>query len=251
MSSWIQSVQKAIRVARARRQSPTQQDDVSREKAKREYDAFLAYKASRDRDIDRAISRRISSGDMGLPFLLIDTVFAVSITGHQRGQASDLNQAIEDAKDDLWFQCRHLGGDAVLHANFHIKRGIASFTNGVGVAWNVMTSIAHATSRNGSMLRPISAQDTQATFSVFAQGSAVRLLPHDTKLSPEVYAQFDKRWLNMALPPGVSEPPSPIPAPSPALHRQAPHYQPAPTRGPSHADHDPDFEAHVRAARQG
>jgi hypothetical protein len=252
MTRWFSDLQKQVQDAQARERASAHDEDVLHEKAKTAYNSFLNYKASRDRDIDRAISRRICAGDMGLPFLLIDTVFAVSITGHERGKASDLNHAIEDAKDEMWFQCRHLGGDAVLHADFRIERGIASFVNGFAVAWNFVASFSHAVARNGSMLRHVSERDSQATISVFAQGSAVRLLPHDTQLSPQVYERFDKRWLNMALPPGVSEVPSPYPVTPSAPHQPPPQPRPSPTLGPNpnHADHDPHFEDHVRAARR-
>ncbi|MGD9803396.1 MAG: hypothetical protein AB7E81_17955 [Hyphomicrobiaceae bacterium] len=174
------------------------------EEAQRKRDDFADYLRMRSGDIDTALARRVAKGDLGMPYLLIDTVFAVAVTGNERGQAPNLRGVLENAKDRLWFECRHLGGDAVIHADFRIEHGKVAFTNKVGVAWNMMAHIVNSASR--TKMSGMSPADMQATITVFAQGSAVRLLPQNTKLAPQLYEQFDKRWLDLSLPPGISDP---------------------------------------------
>ena len=172
--------------------------------------AHTLYLEQRPNDVARALSRRISTGDAGLPFLIIDTVFAVTNTGTERGESADINGAIEAAKDQLWKNCRHLGGDAVLFADFRLEHGLIAFTNPFAVTWNIVANVVNSVSR--SKMHGLDAQDRQATLTVFAQGTAEKLFPTGTALSPQVYEQFDQRWLDMRLPPGVEEPAAHAPA---------------------------------------
>jgi uncharacterized protein YbjQ (UPF0145 family) len=173
------------------------------EAAEADRQKFLeAYPALREGDIRRALSRRISTGEIGLPFLLIDSVFAVAVTGSERGQNPNLQSALEDAKDQLWQQCRHLGGDAVLYADFRIEHGAVAFTNGFAVAWNFVFGIANSVSRMN--VSGMDTKDRQSTITVFAQGTAVRLVPPSTQLDPRIYERFDINWLDMRLPPNIA-----------------------------------------------
>lgn len=161
--------------------------------------AFQDYGVQRQQDIARALSRRICTGDAGLPFLMIDTVFATVVLGEEKYQTADLGSALEGVKDKLWQQCRHLGGDAVLFADFKFEKGRFSFVSGLLATIGLLSSAMRLGGMNPTV--------TQDTITVVGQGTAVKLLPTGTDLGPQVYEQFDPQWLDMRLPPGVEPPP--------------------------------------------
>jgi len=215
MASWYDMGKKVRQqFANAGRLDSHQNRKAAQAAYQRQLSDFNTYIARRGDDVDRALSRRISAGEIGMPYLLIDTITAAAVTGHQKGQAPNLHAAIEEAKDSLWFQCRHLGGDAVLHADLRIEQGVAAYVNHGAAVWNFASNIISSVSKTN--LGIMNTVDRQATLTVFALGTAVRLLPQDTKLAPRLYEQFNKQWLNWTLPPGVEQP---IP---PQSHEQEP-----------------------------
>jgi hypothetical protein len=182
-------------VAQARANHATVDSDLRKQKLVEERRSFATYLEQRPKDISRALSRRISTGDAGLPFLIIDTVFATVVLGEEKYEKANIGAALEGVKDKLWAQCRHLGGDAVLHADFKFERGKYTFES-FGRA--IIAAIAQ--------LGPKAATVEQDTVTIVGQGTAVKLLPTGTALSPQVYDQFDQRWLDMRLPPGMTDP---------------------------------------------
>lgn len=150
--------------------------------AERYQDFLKKYPDTRAGDISRALSRRICAGDAGMPFAIIETLVASAVTGHEKGKAADIDAAIESVKDRLWFQCRHLGGDAVFFTRFSFERGIASFTNYGAATFNFISAMVGAVVRGG--LGAMDSKDQQTTTSVVAQGTAVKLFPSGTQVSP-------------------------------------------------------------------
>lgn len=184
--------------AQKREQDLRDSEEIAR-KAEEARKVFQDYGPQRQQDLSRALSRRICTGDAGMPFLMIDTVFATVVLGEEKYQTADLGSALDGVKDKLWQQCRHLGGDAVLFADFKFEKGRFSFVSGLLATMSLLSSAMRLGGMNSTV--------TQDTITVVGQGTAVKLLPTGTELGPQVYERFDPQWLDMRLPPGVEPPP--------------------------------------------
>ncbi|WP_414463312.1 hypothetical protein [Hyphomicrobium sp. DY-1] len=198
---------------RARQQAIQEQRDAEArakdEQRQKEYDA---YTNQRPRDIMKALARRISTGDAGMPFLILDSLVASAVTGAERREAPDVDAALEDVKNSLWFQCRHLGGDAVLYTTFRFEKGVVAFTNKAAVAVNIASAMFASASRGNFHLGQHSEQERQTAITVTGMGTAVKLFPSGSAMTPEMYHKINPHWLDLRLPDELSHlnpPPTP------------------------------------------
>lgn len=194
-----------------------QRDAEARAKEEQRQKEYDAYSEQRPKDIMKALSRRISTGDGGMPYMILDSLVASAVTGAERNEAADVDAALEEVKKSLWFQCRHLGGDAVLFTTFRFEKGIISFTNKAAVAVNI-ASVMFARATNGHFhLGLQKEQQRQTAITVTGMGTAVKLFPSGTAMTPHMYHKIDPNWLDLRLPeeldhlnpPVVTRPPQP------------------------------------------
>lgn len=166
---------------RLRRQAARDHEEAERRR--------VAFEKRRLNDIARAMSRNVSTGGSGTPYLVIDIVQAMETVGGPNGVASP-HDAMEVAKDTLWAQCQYLGGDAVLFCRFELKEGAVYTTNPTAVMYNMVSGVVRTASRDGAGLGVMNTQKEHATVTVIAYGTVVKLMPRDASPQPDDYANW-------------------------------------------------------------
>ncbi|WP_414462469.1 hypothetical protein [Hyphomicrobium sp. DY-1] len=199
---------------RARQQAiQDQRDAEARAKDEQRQKEYDAYSEQRPKDIMKALSRRISTGDGGMPYMILDSLVASSITGTAKNEAADVDSALEEVKKSLWFQCRHLGGDAVLFTTFRFEKGIISFTNKAAVAVNIASAMFARATSGHFHLGLHSEQERQTAITVTGMGTAVKLFPSGSAMTPSMYHNINPNWLDLRLPEELSHLNPPVDSP--------------------------------------
>ena len=147
-----------------------------------------AFEQQRRHDIELALSRNISTGGAGVPYMVMDVVFAFAETGGERGEATRPGDAFEECKDKLWQQCLYLGGDAILFSRFGWDRDEAMFTSGGAVAYNAAVNAMSALVRTPAPR--LNTTKTQKVIRVWGHGTVVKLLPQNSPAEPDDYARL-------------------------------------------------------------
>lgn len=144
-------------------------------------------------DIRKAMSRNISTGGAGTPYIVVDVVQAFAHTGGTGTGASPRpGLAFEEVKDLLWAQCQYLGGDAVLFCKYEWHRDIATFKNTGAVIGNALVNIAGAASRTG--IQGTAAETRSETVvTLWGYGTVVKMLPADQPTQPDDYANWEEK----------------------------------------------------------
>jgi len=144
-------------------------------------------------DIRKAMSRNISTGGAGTPYIVIDVVQAFANTGGTgTGEAPRPGQAFEEVKDLLWAQCQYLGGDAVLFCKYEWHKDIATFKNTGAVIGNALVNIVGMASRSG--IQGNAAETRSETIvTLWGYGTVVKMLPTDQPAQPDDYAHWEEK----------------------------------------------------------
>ncbi len=134
------------------------------------------------------MSRNVSSGGAGMPYVVIDVIQAMATTGNKH-EAPKPYEAMEAVKDQMWNQSLYLGGDAVLFARFEFKDNVAYSTNYIGVFSNIVFSSLRSGFRTSTI-------DAHNTLTVIGYGTVVKLMPDGYSPSPDKRFAFRPSYLS-------------------------------------------------------
>ncbi|MGB0682756.1 MAG: hypothetical protein ACPGOV_08610 [Magnetovibrionaceae bacterium] len=163
---------------------------AAEQKAREEEEAFEAQRAA---DIAEALGRNISTGGAGVPYQVIDVVYAFdqAMSEHQKGKGVRPGDAFAGVKEKLWAQCQYLHGDAVLFTRFGLETDTAfSKIAGAGMA-NAMIGLIGMASR--TPVSGVKTHEEEKVVTAWGYGTVVKLLPHDKPPTPDDYAIMDTR----------------------------------------------------------
>lgn len=175
--------------AKAKQATDAEAKRLTAERKARE--AEEAFEAQRAADIAEALTRNISTGGAGVPYQVVDVVYAFdqAMSQHQKGQGVKPGDAFAGVKEKLWLQCQYLKGDAVLFTRFGLETDTAfSKISGAGMA-NAVIGLIGMASR--TPVSGVKTHEEEKVVTAWGYGTVVKLLPHDKPPTPDDYAIMD------------------------------------------------------------